>query len=289
MPCDPSVHNKRSSKGEAELVSPAAWIAIGNLANAKILVGMSGVMALRIQAAKNQEATYPESEDTLIESLGGQTREGWSEKVKESFHVHIETFKPAQFLEGVRSFFEAVGLRDSIEISIDEQSLHIPGSPGPMDLQSAVNLGSQYLQKKGESVRTIEVSASGRNEVFLLLLNFYYSRKHLPMDAPIELEVNAMSNELGPRNGELFSAYKARMKAFDSDVQNRARIFDASTLRESLTRRKLTQNDPFSEGLKYPKSKNPSHDPLVRRTAFKGQGRPRQGRQEVGSPPPRAP
>ena len=227
MPCDPSVHNNRDGKGGSETVPLAPWVAIGNLANAKILYGMSGVMALRILAAKNQEATYPESEnEMLVESLGAQSREGWSDKVKESLHVYVETITPTQFLEGVRSFCEAVGLTDSINISIDEQSLFIPNTPEPMDLRRAFNLCSEYFQKKGESIRTVSVGASGKNERFLLLLNFFYSRRHLPMNAPIVLEVNAMSNELGPRNGESFPNYKARMKAFDLDAKKQASLYD---------------------------------------------------------------
>ena len=46
------------------------------------------------------------------------------------------------------------------------------------------------------------------------------------MVPPVELEVQAMSNELGPKQGESFADYRARMNALDSDPKARREVYD---------------------------------------------------------------
>ena len=73
----------------------------------------------------------------------------------------------------------------------------------------------------------MEISSTGKNDEFSLLLDFFYSRKHRYDQAPVSLEVRAMSSELGPKEGESFADYRTRMNAIDTDVHKRARIYDA--------------------------------------------------------------
>lgn len=176
-------------------------------------------------AAMKQREELTKGEDVrLIESAGGSER--WYEKVEDSLHVHVETLAPPAFLDGAQKFLQSVGLVGFTQISVDEQPIP-QGQPSvKMDLMRAVSACSDYLEKAGESVRTIEITSHGKNEEFSMLVDFYFRRKHKPIEAPIELEVKAMSNELGPKEGESFGDYRARMNALDSNLQRTNEMYD---------------------------------------------------------------
>jgi len=230
MPCNPNVHGKSASPNSAAVVSPGAFsVAFGNPANAGYLYGLTMLVDLHVQAARNaSEDMSPsprDSADTLVESLGTQGEEPLSSRVKDSLHIHIETLTPLEFLEDAQSFLDTVGVNACAEISINEES--VQQGPSKLDLHKAVDLCKERLQKDGASVRTMEISSTGRNDEFSLLLDFFYSRKHRYDQAPVCLEVRAMSSELGPREGESFSEYRTRMNAIDTDVHKRAKIYEA--------------------------------------------------------------
>jgi len=175
-------------------------------------------------AMKEKEAELQRGEDIrLIESMGKD--EGWYEKLEDSFHVHVETLSPSAFLGGAETFLRTVGLDGPTQISVNEEALP-PGQAQKMDLNGAVETCSDLIRKKGESVRTIEITSHGRNEKLSFLTEFTYRRKHLPVQPPIELEVNAMSNELGPRKAESFADYRARMNALDTDPERKKEVYD---------------------------------------------------------------
>ncbi len=227
MSCKPSAHAKNASI-ESTIPLGSFLDALGNPANPGNWYGID----LRIQAAMNPRDAYPQMEtDRLVESLGTQTSEQWEDRLKESLGVRVETLKPLEFLDGTRSFLENVGLTGFTEIEVDEQPFESQDSH-KMHLREAYDLCHVSLLKDDSTLHTMEISASGKNEQFSLWLNFFYSRKHKRSEAPVELEVRAMSNELGPKQGESFPDYKARMKAIDSDVQKRARLYDAIDARK---------------------------------------------------------
>jgi len=173
---------------------------------------------------QEQEGLAQGDDVRLIESIGETER--WYEKLEDSFHVHVETLSPSAFLDGAAKFLRSVGLEGLTQISVDEEALPRGQAQAKTDLKQAVQECSEYLSKKGESVRTVEITSHGRNERFSLLADFSYRRKHRPMQPPIELEVQAMSNELGPKKGESFADYRARMNALDSNLQGRKEVYD---------------------------------------------------------------
>ena len=175
-------------------------------------------------AMKGQEER-PQGEDVrLIESAGKDER--WYEKLEDSFQVHVETLSPSAFLSGAEKFLGSVGLDGPTQVSVNEEPLPRGQAQVKMGLKQAVGMCSDFLGKNGGAVRTIEVTSHGRNDRFSLMTDFFYRRKHRPVQPPIELEVNAMSNELGPRKGEPFADYRARMNALDSDQERRRKVYD---------------------------------------------------------------
>jgi len=230
MPCNPDVHGKSATPNSTAVVSPGAFtVAFGNPANAGYLYGLTMLVDVHVQAARNASedmSPYPrDSTDTLVESLGAQGEEPLSSRVKASLHVYAETLTPLEFLEDAQSFLDTVRVNASAEISINEES--VQQDSGKLSLQKAVDLCKERLQKDGKSVRTMEISSTGKNAEFSLLLDFFYSRKHRYDQAPVSLEVRAMSTELGPKEGESFADYRARMNAIDTDAQKRARIYES--------------------------------------------------------------
>jgi hypothetical protein len=227
MPCDPSVHGKKTGMDASSVVPPGAFsVAFGNPANAGYLYGLTMLVDLRVQGAINQRDAYPQEEtDRLVESMGVQGGEPLGTRVKDFLHVQVETLTPSQFLDGAESFLNSVGVNGFTEASIDNHPIQ-PGDPGKLNLQEAIRLCRDRISKD-HSVRAIEISSTGKNEEFSLLLNFFYSSRHRWDQPPVRLEVRAMSNELGPKEGESFSDYRVRMNAIDTDVHKRARIYDA--------------------------------------------------------------
>jgi len=198
------------------------------LAGAPTNVGNGAALGFAIDFTaemKKQDEELPRGDDIrLIESVGND--EQWYEKLEDSFHVHLETLSPSSFLDGAEKFLRAVGLDGPTQISVDEESLPRGKTQAKMDLGQAVGACSDFLNKDGENVRTIEITSHGKNENFSLMTNFTYRRKHRPVQPPIELEVNAMSNELGPRKGEAFADYRARMNALDTDPEKKKEAYD---------------------------------------------------------------
>jgi hypothetical protein len=176
-------------------------------------------------AMKKQEEELPQGEDTRpIESVGKDER--WYEKVEDSFHVHVETLSPSAFLGGAEKFLRSVGLDGPTQISVNEEVLPMEVAQAKLDLKLAVEACSDFLGKDGQNVRTIEITSHGRNDKFSLMTDFSYRRKHRPVQPPIELEVNVMSNELGPTKGESFADYRARMNALDTNPERRKEVYD---------------------------------------------------------------
>ena len=175
-------------------------------------------------AMKKQEEPTQGDDVRLVEFVGEDER--WYDRLEDSFHVHVETLSPSAFLGGAKKFLRSVGLDGPTQISVDEEALP-PGQEQPkMDLKHAVDACSDAISKKGESIRTIEITSHGKNESFSLVASFSYRRKHLPVRPPVELEVQAMSNELAPEKGESFTDYRARMNALDADPQRRKGVYD---------------------------------------------------------------
>ena len=160
----------------------------------------------------------------MVESVGKDER--WYEKLEDSFHVHVETLTPSNFLVGAEAFLRSVGLDGPTQISADEEPLPRGGAQAKMDLEQAIGACSDFLSKNGGDVRTIEITSHGKNDRFSLMTDFSYRRKHLPVQPPIELEVQAMSNELGPKKGEAFEDYRARMNNLDSDPEKRKEVYN---------------------------------------------------------------
>jgi hypothetical protein len=151
--------------------------------------------------------------------------ERWYEKLEDSLHVYVETLSPSAFLGGAEMFLRSVGLDGPTQISVNEEALPPGQAQAKMDLKHAVEVCSDFIGKNGKSVRTIEITSHGRNEKFSFLTDFSYKRKHRPVQPPIELEVQAMSNELGPVNGEAFADYRARMNKLDTDPERRKEVY----------------------------------------------------------------
>jgi hypothetical protein len=229
VPCNPDVHGRSARSNSTSVVPPGAFsVAFGNPANAGYLYGLTMLVDLHVQAATNAVEENPlyaqDSDVRLVESVGTRTPESWSARAKDSLHVRIETLSPMEFLGGAISFLDSVGVNAFAEISVDEQSTQHDSIK--LSLHEAANLCEARLHKDGSSVRTMEISSTGKNDEFSLLLNFFYSRRHRYDQPPVRLEVRAMANELGPKEGESFYDYRARMNAIDTDVQKRARIYE---------------------------------------------------------------
>jgi hypothetical protein len=229
LPCNPDVHSKPASPNSSSVVPPGAFaVAFGNPANAGYLYGLTMLVDLHVQAAEkaseNASSYTQGSKDRLVESLGTQKAESWSSKVKDSLHIYTETLTPLKFLEGAESFLDSVGVNSSAEISINEQSAQ---DSSRLDLHDAVGACKKHLQTDETSIRTMEISSTGKNDEFAILLDFFYTKKHRYDQAPVCLEVRAMSSELGPRKAESFSDYRTRMNAIDTDVHKRAKIYEA--------------------------------------------------------------
>ena len=221
MPHDESAH---STKGQTwnDVLPMSFWIA-GSPNN----VGNGAALGFAIDftaALKKREEEPPQGEDErLIESAGSDER--WYEKVEDSFHVRVETLSPSSFLSGAAAFLRSVGLDGPTQISVNEEALPGQGQ-AKMDLEQAVRACSSLLGNDGEDVRTIEITSHGRNDMLSLMTDFSYRRRHLPVQPPIELEVQAMSNELGPKKGEAFADYRALMTNLDSDPEKRKKVYD---------------------------------------------------------------
>jgi hypothetical protein len=219
VPHDQSAH----SSGDQRLIDvlPESFWVAGALGGVGGAAGLGFVIDFK--AAMEEVHDLAPSEDLkLIESVGKDER--WYEKVEDSFHVHVETLTPTAFLRGTQQFLQSVGLVALTQISVDEQAIGKPDG-SKLDLNQAVDACSDYLNKNAESVRTIEITSHGKNDEFTLLVDFSYRRKHRPMNPPIELVVQAMSNELGPKEGESFAEYRTRMNALDTSLQQTEREY----------------------------------------------------------------
>jgi hypothetical protein len=219
VPHDQSAH----SSGDQRLVDvlPESFWVAGALGGVGGAAGLGFVIDFKAAMEERQE--LPTADDLkLIDSVG--KRERWFEKVEDSLHVHVETLSPSAFLRGAQQFLQSVGLVALTQISVDEQAIGKPEGPR-LDLNQAVGACSDYLSKNAESVKTIEITSHGKNDEFTLLVDFSYRRKHRPSSPPIELEVQAMSSELGPKEGESFAEYRARMNALDSSLQQTEREY----------------------------------------------------------------
>lgn len=215
---DETAHGSKDQR-LIDVLPDSFWVAgassSGGAANLGLVIDFTAAMNGAVRAQKEDDVR-------LVESAG--TKESWHEKVEDSFHVRVETLSPAAFLDGAQGFLQAVGLEGLTQVSVDEEALPIGEDSVKLDLKGAVGACSDYLAKRGDSVRRIEITSHGRNEKLSLLLDFSYRRKHRPMAPPIELEVQAMSNEFGPREGEPFAEYRARMNALDSDPAQREKV-----------------------------------------------------------------
>jgi len=225
MPHDQSAHST-SDQRWMDVLPESFWLAG---AQSSGLGGVGGGAELGFvidftAAMKKQEELPQRGEVRLIEAAGRGER--WYEKVEDSFHFHVETLSPSAFLSGAEKFLGSVGLNGLTQISADEEALPRGQTQPKMDLRQAVGACSNFLSMNGESVRTIEITSYGRNEKFSFVTDFAYRRKHRPVQPPIELEVQAMSNELGPRKGESFADYRARMNALDSDSERRKDVYN---------------------------------------------------------------
>lgn len=222
MPHDESAHSTRGQTWN-DVLPMSFW-----LAGAPTNVGNGAALGFVIDfaaAMKKKEEERPWGEDArLVESVGKDER--WYEKLEDSFHVHVETLSPSSFLGDAEKFLKSVGLDGPTQIDVDEEPLPRDASQAKLDLEQAVGACSDFLSRNGQSVRTIEITSHGRNDKFSLMTDFSYRRKHLPMQPPIELEVTAMSNVLGPRKGESFADYRGRMNALDTDPERRKEVYD---------------------------------------------------------------
>lgn len=213
-----SVAHDESAHGAKDELPESFWVA-----NA---MGPGGAAALGFvidftAAMNSQQEPHDMGGEgvALIEST--EKSERWYEKVEDSLHMHVETLSPAAFLDGARGFLQAVGLVGLTQISVDEEPVRAGEATARMSLNDAADACSERLAQKGDSVRTIEITSHGRNAEFTMLVDFSYRRRHRPMEPPIELEVQAMASELGPKEGEPFADYRARMNALDSDPRRR--------------------------------------------------------------------
>jgi hypothetical protein len=220
VPHDQSAHSTADQRW-IDVLPESFWVAgaqgQGGFAGLGFVIDMTAAMKEREELSQGEDVK-------LIESVGEGER--WYEKLEDSFHVHVETLPPSTFLADAEKFLGSVGLNSLTQISVNEEALPRGQTRERMDLKQAVEVCSNFLSKNGESVRTIEITSHGRNEKFSFLVDFAYRRKHRPAVPPIELEVQAMSNELGPKKGEPFSDYRARMNALDTDPQRRREVYD---------------------------------------------------------------
>lgn len=222
MSHDQLAHNTKDQRW-IDILPESFWVAgaFGSGGAAGLGFAIDFTAAMKEQ---EQEA-LPQREDVrLVESVGGD--EKWYEKLEDSFHVHVETLAPSAFLAGAERFLRSVGLDGLTQVSVNEESLPEGKSGVKMDLKQAVGNCAEHIGKEGRSVQTIEITSHGRNETFSFLTDFAYTRKHRPTVPPIELEVQVMSNELGPRKGESFADYRLRMNALDSDLHRKEEIYD---------------------------------------------------------------
>jgi hypothetical protein len=224
MPHDQSAHST-TCKTWNDVLPMSFWTTVASSSAGGGGATELGFVIDMTAAMKKQEEELPGRDDTrMIESVGKGER--WYEKVEDSFHVHVETLSTSAFLSGAEKFLRSVGLDGPTQISVDEESLPQGEAQAKLNMEQAVGVCSDFLSKNGESVRTIEITSHGRNDEFSLMTDFSYRRKHRPVQPPIELEVNAMSNELGPRKGESFADYRARMNALDTDSKRKKEVYD---------------------------------------------------------------
>jgi hypothetical protein len=195
---------------------------------------MSSVIDLRIKATMREEEPFRVGEeDRLVETLNTK-KETIAGHVMDKLHVHVETLRPERFLEGAKMFLDATGLSGFTMISIDEQPLSLGGQAWRMNLRASIDCAKKHLEDEHTPPRTIEISSSGKNEWFSLWVNIFYRRKHRIEEAPVEVEVKALSNELGPKDGESFTGYKARMRAMDSDLGEARKVYDVIDMRKKI-------------------------------------------------------
>jgi hypothetical protein len=180
--------------------------------------------AFSVRAAFNPEnPPIAQPKDLLVDSIGKPQREGFGDKVRSAFHIHIQTLEPANFLQGAKEFLVKIGLIGPTKISFDQTPIY-PEKTNKTDLAQAIDSGLKRLKPDENSVQTIEISSEGKTDDFELHLDFFYSRRHLVGDCPIELEVKALANEYAPREGESIENYRIRMNALDSDVKKSEEI-----------------------------------------------------------------
>lgn len=224
MPHDQSAH---STTGQTwnDVLPMSFWTTVASSgAGGGGATELGFVIDMTAAMKKREEESPQENDVRLVESVGKEER--WVEKLEDSFHVHIETLSPSAFLGGAETFLRSVGLDGPTQISVNEEALPLGQAQAKMDLKQAVQACADFVIKNGDSVRTIEITSHGKNEKFSFLADFSYRRKHRPVQPPIELEVQAMSNELGPEKGEAFSDYRARMNKLDSDPERRNEVYN---------------------------------------------------------------
>lgn len=224
MPHDETAHSKTGQTWN-DVLPMSFWTTIasssaggGGATELGFVIDMTAAMKRR------EEEPSVRDNHRLIEAVGKDER--WYEKVEDSFHVYVETLPPSSFLGGAETFLRSVGLDGPTQISANEEALPLGQDQAKLDLKQAIEACSDFLGKNGESVRTIEITSHGKNDKFTLMADFSYRRKHRPAQPPIELEVQAMSNELGPRKGEAFPDYRARMNELDSDPERRKEVYN---------------------------------------------------------------
>lgn len=223
MPHDQSAHGTPGQTWN-DVLPMSSWTTIANSGSGGGGATELGFVIDMTAAMKEREEQIRQKDDTrLVESVGKDER--WYEKAEDSLHVRVETLSPSAFLGGAEAFLRSVGLDGPTQISINEEVLPVGQAQAKMDLKQAVQACSDFISTDGDSVRTIEITSHIKNEKFSFLVDFSYTRKHLPVQAPIELEVQAMSNELGPEKGETFPDYRARMHKLDSDPGRKNQVY----------------------------------------------------------------